>query len=164
MIPYATPEWVEAMAGVYRANPENETKTFKGMSLFLVFRIFPDPEFGLEKDIYFGTHLVDGALQDDSAIISKEHAQEKADFILGASPQNWKRVIKKQQGFVSAFMSGKIKLDKGSAPKVISLAPKAPAVVDCFYQVDTEWPDEMSPERLEEYRALVREFTTRLGV
>ena len=164
MVPYATPEWVEAMAGVYRADPENETKTFKGMSLFLVFRIFADPEYGLERDIYFGTHLDDGVLQDDSVIMSKKDAEEKADFILGATPETWKKVIKKQQGFVSAFMSGKIKLDKGSAPKIISLAPKAPAVVDCFHQVDTEWPDEMSPERLEEYKALVREFTTRLGV
>lgn len=164
MIPYATPEWVQAMAEVYRANPENQNKTFKGMSLFLVFRVLPDPEFGLERDILFGTHLDDGVLQDDSTIMSKKQAEQKADFILSASPETWKRVIMKQQGFVSAFMSGKIKLDKGSPPKIIALAPKSPAVVDCFHQVDTEWPDEMSPERLEEYRALVKEFTTRLGV
>ena len=164
MVPYATPEWVEAMAKVYRDNPENQNKTFKGMTLFLAFRILANPILGLDRDIYFGTHIEDGILQDDSTIISKHYAEQKADFILSATPETWKRVIKKQQGFVSAFMVGKIKLDKGSVPKVIALAPKSPAVVECFHQVDTEWPDEMSPQRLEEYRAYVKEFAAKLGV
>ena len=41
-------------------------------------------------------------------------------------------------GSVSAFMTNKIKLDKGSAPKVIGLAPKSPAVVGAFNKIDTE--------------------------
>ena len=73
-------------------------------------------------------------------------------------------VIKKEVGFVSAFMTNKIKLDKGSAPEVIGLASKSPAVVGAFNKIDTEWPDEMSPQRLQEYKAKVAEFRQRLKV
>ncbi len=162
MIPYATPEWVEAMGKNYRANPDNQNKIFKGMNIFLTFRVLADPKVGLEKDICFATHLENGVLQDDSTLLSKEDAEKKSDFIVSATPQVWKSVIKKERGFVSAFMTGKIKLDKGSAPRVISLASKSPAVVESFYKIDTEWPDEMSPQRLQEYSAKVAEFRQKL--
>lgn len=164
MIPYATPEWVATMGENYRANPENATKIFKGMTIFLIFRIQADPKFGLDKDIDFGTHIEDGALQDDSTLMSKEDSEKKADFILTAPPSVWKRVIQKEEGFVAAFMTGKIKLDKGEAPKIISLASKSPAVIDAFNKVETEWPDDMSPQRLEEYKAQVKEFRERLVI
>lgn len=164
MIAYATPEWVAAMGENYRANPENATKIFKGMTIFLIFRIQADPKFGLDEDIDFGTHIEDGALQDDSTLMSKEDSEKKADFILTATPSVWKRVIQKEEGFVAAFMTGKIKLDKGEAPKIISLASKSPAVIDAFNKVETEWPDDMSPQRLEEYKAQVKEFRERLGI
>ena len=164
MIPYATPEWVEDMGKNYRADPDNAGKIFKGMTIFLAFRIQADPKFGLDEDIDFGTHIVDGVLQDDSVLLSKEESEQKADFIVTAPPSVWKKVIRKQEGFVSAFMTGKIGLDKGEAPKIIALAAKSPAVVECFYKTDTEWPDEMSPQRLEEYRAQVKEFRERLKV
>jgi len=60
-------------------------------------------------------------------------------------------------------MTGKIKLDKGEAPKILGLASRSPIVISLFPS-DTEWPDEMSPQRLEEYRAQVKEFKERLGV
>lgn len=161
---YATPEWVEAMGKNYRADPNNESKVFKGMNIFLTFRIKADPKFGLDSDICFATHLENGVYQPDSTLISKEDAEAKSDFIVSASPEVWKSVIKKQKGFVAAFMGGKIKLDKGSAPKMISLASKSSAVVDAFHKIETEWPDEMSPQRLEEYRTAVKEFRDRLKV
>ena len=160
MIPYGTPEWVEAVGKNYQANPDNQGKTFKDMTLFLTYRILADDRFGIDRDLYFCSHLVKGALQTDSALISKESAEEKSDFILSASPETWKRLIKKQQGFISLVMTSKIKLDKGMAPKLLSLAPKSGPLVDVFHRVDTEWPDEMPPGRLEEYRvqlALIRE-------
>jgi len=62
------------------------------------------------------------------------------------------------------LLSNKIKLDKGSPAKVIALAPKSGAVVGSFYKIDTEWPDDMSPQRLQEYKAMVAEFRQRLMV
>jgi len=164
MLPYATPEWVEAMGTNYNADPDNQNKVFKGMTIFLTFRVLADSKFGLDNDICFATHLVNGVYQPDSTLLSKEEAERKSDFILAAPPAIWKKVIRKEVGFVSAFMTGKIKLDKGSAPKVIALAPKSPAVVEAFYKIDTEWPDEMSPLRLEEYKSKIAEFRQRLKI
>ncbi|MBE0480505.1 MAG: SCP2 sterol-binding domain-containing protein [Dehalococcoidia bacterium] len=164
MVAYATPEWVAAMGENYRSNPDNAGKIFKGITMFLVFRIQADPKFGLGKDIDFGTHLVDGVLQEDSTLMNAADSERKADFILSASPHIWKRVITKKEGFVAAFMGGKIKLDKGEAPKIIALASRSPAVVEAFNRVPTEWPDEMTPEQLEAYKVQVKEFRERLGL
>jgi len=164
MIPYATPEWVAEVGKNYKANPDNQNKTFKGMTLFLSFRILADSKFGIDKDIYFCSHLVNGALQDDSALLSKEDADKKSDFILSATPEIWKKLIQKRQGFISLVMTAKIKLDKGLAPKLLSLAPKSGPLIEVFNRVDTEWPDEMSPQRLEQYKAQVKEYRDRLKV
>ena len=164
MLPYVAPEWV-AQAGInYSANPDNANKTFKGMNIFLTFRVLADPGFGLEEDVYFAMHLENGFLQPDSTLLSKDDAFAKSDFVVSAKPEVWKSVIKKQKGFVSSFMTAKIKLDKGNATRMVSLASKSPAVVDAFYRIDTEWPDEMSPQRLQEYKDSVAEFRRRLGV
>jgi len=164
MIPYPSPEWVAAMGENYKANPDNQNKIFKGMTIFLTFRVEADPKFALDKDIYFSTHLVNAVLQDDSTLISKEDAEKKSDFVLSATPSQWKKVIKKQDGFLSSFMTGKIRLNKGEAPKVIALASKSPAVVDLFNKIPTEWPDEMSPQRFEMYKSQVTEFRKQLKV
>jgi putative sterol carrier protein len=164
MIPYATPQWLEAVGKNYKANPDNQNKTFKGMNIYLSFRILAESTLGIDKDIYFSLHLEDGALQDDSVLISQAVAEEKSDFVLSATPQAWKKVIRKQQGFVSAFMTNKIKLDKGLAPRILSLASKSGAVIEPFYKVDTEWPDEMSPQRLEQYRAELKDIREKLKI
>jgi putative sterol carrier protein len=164
MLPYATPEWLEAVRKNYNADPDNQGQIFKGLNVFLTFRVEPDPRFGIEKDLYFAVHWVDGALRPDSAHLSRAVAEQKSDFILAAPPAIWKKLIRKEAGFVSFFMTGKISMDKGSGPKVMALASKSPVVVDAFNKVDTEWPDEMSPQRLREYQARVEDFRRRLRV
>ena len=164
MLPYVTPEWVAQAGNNYSADPDNANKTFKGMNIFLTFRVLADPKFGLDKDIHFATHLEKGVMQPDSTLLSKEDAEKKSDFILSATPAVWKSVIKKEKGFVAAFMTAKVKLDKGSAPKIVALAPKSPAVIESFHRVDTEWPDEMSPQRLQEYKARMAEFRQKLSI
>jgi putative sterol carrier protein len=164
MLPYVTPEWVAQAGNNYRANPENAEKTFRGMNIFLTFRVMADAKLGLHNDIYFAMHLENGVLQPDSALISKNNAFARSDFVVSAMPEIWKAVIKKQKGFIAAFMTGKIKLDKGNPTRMVSLASKSSAVVEAFYKIDTEWPDEMSPQRLREYEAQVSEFRQKLGV
>jgi putative sterol carrier protein len=164
MIPDASPEWVAEVGKNHKANPDNQNNTFKGMTIFLTFRILADPKFGIDKDIYFCNHLVNGALQDESTLLSKEDAEKKSDFILSAPPEMWKKLIKKEQGSVSSLMTGKIKLDKWSTTRITSLASKSGALIETFYKVDTEWPNEMSPQRLEAYKALVKRFREKLKV
>jgi hypothetical protein len=59
---------------------------------------------------------------------------------------------------------GRITIDKGSKPGVIKIAPYSTAFVNALTQVDVQYPDEMSPEELEEYLETIRQFRTALGV
>ncbi len=164
MLLFMTPEWLEAVGRNYTADPNNQTSIFKGFNLFLTFRVQADPSFGLDKDIYHSIHWIDGVRQPDSGLLSKEDAEKKSDFILAAPPAIWKKVIRREAGFVSVVMKGKIKIEKGSGPEMMALASKSPALAETFNKVDTEWPDEMSPQRMREYKAKVAEFRQRLRV
>ncbi len=164
MLLFLSPEWLDAVGRNYSADPNNQNKVFKGLTLFLTFRVEADPKFGLDKDVYHSIHWIDGVRQPDSGLLSKEDAERKSDFILAAPPAIWKKVIKRESGFVSVVMTGKIKVDKGTGAAILALASKSPAVADTFNKVDTDWPDEMSPQRLREYRAKVAEFRQRLRV
>lgn len=164
MLLFLSPEWLAAVGQNYSADPDNREKSFKGFNLFLTFRVLADPKFGLDKDLYHSIHWVNGIRQPDSGLLSKEDAEKKSDFILAAAPGTWKKVIKKEAGFVSAVMTGKVKVEKGSGPDIMALASKAPVVTDNFNKVDTEWPDEMTPQRLREYQAKVAEFRQRFRV
>lgn len=159
---YATREWLEAAARNYVANPDNQGKHFKGLSMVLTFRVLPDPQFGIEKDLYFGFHIEDGALQQDSGFTTAAEARKKSTYIVAASPVIWKKILQKKEGFIANFMSGKVKLDQGSTIKFIPLGGKAPALVENFYKVDTQWPDEMTPEQLSAYQADMRAFLEKL--
>ncbi len=164
MLLFLSPEWLDAVGRNYTANPNNRNKIFKGLDLVLTFRVEADPKFALDQDLYHCIHWIDGVRQPDSGLLSRENAEKKSDFILAAGPATWKRVIKKEAGFVSAVMTGKIKVQKGSGADIMTLASKSPVLADTFNEVDTEWPDEMSPQRLREYQATVAQFRQRLRV
>ena len=165
MVPYPMPEWLAAVAENYRANPDNQNRFFKGWSYFITYRVLADEKFGLEKDIYFGSHIEDGILQDDDStcLMSPEEAKRKSDFIVSAPADLWKKIIQKKESFMANFMGGRVKLEMGDARTLISLGSRAPALVDNLYKVDTEWPDEMPPERLEGYKARMKQILDSLG-
>lgn len=149
---YATQEWLAAVIKNYQDNPDNQNKYFKGLSMILTFRVNADPGFGIDRDIYFGVHIEDGVIQPDSGFFTADQAREKSTYIAAAKPGIWKRIIQKKDGFVANFMTSKVKLDQGSTIKFIPLGSKAPALIENFFKVDTQWPDEMLPEQLAEYK------------
>ena len=163
MLPYATPEWLAAVCRCYEADHASR-EAFRGLNVFVTFRVLADPSLGIDPDMYFSIHWADGLIKPDSVHLSREEAYRKSDFILAAPFSVWKQLILKETGFVSAFMTGKVKMDKGSGPGIMALAGKTPAVIDMFHNVQTEWPDGMAPRRLAEYRTLVLGFRKKLRV
>jgi putative sterol carrier protein len=161
---YLTPEWLQAVAANYRANPDNATKHFKGLSMFMTFRVLADAAFYLDKDIYFGMELENGAIKGEPAFLSEQEAKSKSLYIVSAQPEKWKKILQKKEGFVANFMGGKVKLDQGSKVKFIPLGGKAPALIENFYKVDTQWPDEMSLGEAEGWKLKVRAFRDDLKV
>ena len=159
---YCTPEWLEELEKVYQADPTYQEQ-FKKLTLFLCFRVQAEPSWGIEKDIIFGTHLDEGRLT-RLGFFGEEEARRDATFILAATPQNWKRLLRKETKFVTDFMLGKIKLEQGSKVAVLKLAPLSDKLVDFMTSHEIQFPDEMSADEIENYRSHMEEFRSKLGV
>jgi hypothetical protein len=159
---YCTPEWLEESARIYRADPAFQ-KQLQKVSVKFFPLVRADPSWGIESDILFGIVLEKGALLDLS-FFSEKTARETADFIAAATPQEWKKVLRKDAKVLTELMLRKIVLEQGSMADALPLMPHAPAVVDVLTKTELRFPDEMSPEELEEYRRYMRDFRARLGV
>ena len=153
---YCTPEWLDESARIYRSTAEFE-ENLKKVTTKIYFRVTAEPQWGIDQDILFGAVVEAGKLL-DLDFFSEQEAAEKAEFILSATPQEWKQVLRKERKFVTEFMLGKIQLDQGKKVGIIGIAPYAPHFVDALTQVELIFPDEMNADELGEYQAYVLEF------
>ena len=129
----------------------------------MCYRVKAEPAWGIDKDIIFSMFIDKGELT-RIAFIAEEDALKEAEYVISATPQEWKKILRKQSKFLTDFMLGKIKLDHGSKVGVLGVAPHANTVVDILTQVELQFPDEMSAEELATYRANFEEFRANLGV
>jgi len=159
---YCTPEWLEESGRMYRSNPDLEGK-LKKISAKVCFRVKAEPAWGIEKDIIFGTFIETGKLT-KIAFFGEENAKREAEYIMAATPQEWKKILRKENKFLTDFMLGRIKLEKGNKVTVLGLAPYAPLLVEALTQVQIQFPDEMSGEELTKYRAYMEEFRKNMTV
>lgn len=162
VVRYCTPEWLTESANGYRTNPKLR-QALERLSTKTFFLIKAEPDWGIEADIIFGAIMEKGELLQLS-FFDEEEARRQADFILAATPQEWKRILRKESKFAADFMLGKIDLEQGTKVGVLSLVPYAGAFVDTLTQTELQFPDEMTPEELGDYRAYLNEFRDELGV
>jgi hypothetical protein len=159
---YCTPEWLEESARITRATPRFQRELEK-VTVKVFYRIEAEPAWGIDRDILFGAIVNKGELE-ELAFFSEEAARATAEYIMAATPQEWKKILRKENKFLTDFMLGKIALEQGSKVGVLSLAPHANTFIDALTQVELRFPDELTPQELKEYRGYVKEFRTRLGV
>jgi len=159
---YCTPEWLEESARIYRATPRFREQLEK-VTVKVFYRIKAEPAWGIDRDILFGAIVNKGELE-ELAFFSEEAARATAEYIMRATPQEWKKILRKENKFLTDFMLGQITLEQGGRVGVLGLAPHANTFVDALTQVELRFPDELTPQELEEYRGYVEEFRTRLGV
>jgi putative sterol carrier protein len=159
---YCTPEWFEELEKTYRSDSRFEEQ-FKKLTMVVCYRVKAEPSWGIEKDIIFGNELDKGRLI-KLGFYSEEDAKKDATFILAATPQEWKKILRKEAKFVTDFMLGKIKLEQGSKVGVLKLAPLSDKLVDFLTQHEIQFPDEMSSDELARYRSYLEEFRSKLGV
>jgi len=133
------------------------------ISAKVCFRVKAEPAWGIDKDILFGTFIEAGKLT-KIAFFSEVDAKQEAEYIMAATPQEWKKILRKEHKFLTDFMLGKIKLEKGNKVTVLGLAPYAPTLIDALTQVQIQFPDEMSAEELTKYRVYLEEFRKNTGV
>jgi putative sterol carrier protein len=159
---YCTPEWLHESGRVYRSSPELQ-ENLKKVTTKICFRVTADKGWGIDEDIIFGAVVEKGALI-ELDFFSDEAASQMAEFIVSATPQEWKLILRKDNKFITDFMLGKIQLEKGSKVGIIGIAPYAPHFVEALTQVKILFPDEMSAEELEEFRADLAQFRSKRGL
>jgi len=94
---YCTPEWLEETARIYRSNSSLEGK-LKKITARVCFRVKGDPGWGIEKDIIFGTFIEAGKLT-KIGFFNEENAKHDAEYLLAATPQEWKKILRKKTSF-----------------------------------------------------------------
>jgi putative sterol carrier protein len=162
MVRYCTPEWLESVEEGYHQNPRFQQEMAK-LSSKVCFKVKAEPDWGIDEDIVFCGYIDQGDLQ-KFAFMSEEAALNEADFVLAASPQEWKKILRKESKFVTDFMLGRITLDHGSKVGVLSIAPHSNTFVDALTQEELQFPDEMTEEELAAFRSHVQQFRADMGV
>jgi hypothetical protein len=162
VVRYCTPEWLQAAAEAYHSNPrfKQELHSLTAKTCFL---IRAEPAWGIDKDILFGAFIRQGELE-KLDFFSADDAKAQAEFIMGATPQEWKKILRKESKFVTDFMLGRITLEQGSKVGVLAIAPHSNTFVQILTQAEIQFPDEMSPEELAAYHSHVAAFRQALGV
>jgi len=161
-IRYCSPEWLEESAKLYRATDRFEN-ALKKVTTKIFYRITAEPAWGIEKDIIFGAEVDAGKLLELS-FFSEAKTKSRAEFILSATPQVWKGILRKDKKFISEFMLGKVKLESGSKPGLLKITPYANHFVDVLTQFPLQFQDEMSTEELDAYRVDLSGFRETAGV
>jgi putative sterol carrier protein len=159
---YCTPEWLEASAAGYEADPSFRQE-FAKLSTKLCFRIKAEPAWGIDDDILFAAYVTQGEL-DRLAFISEADAKREAQYIMAATPQEWKKLLRKESKFVTEFMLGRITLDQGSKVGVLQIAPYSNTFIRALTPVELQFPDEMSAEELAGFRTTLAQFREERGV
>lgn len=159
---YCTPEWLEASLKGIQEN-ESLRQGLGKLSVKVCFLVSAEPQWGIEQDILFGAFVENGEIT-RLDFFSPEQAASQVDFILAATPQEWKKILRKENKFIADFMLGKIKLTQGSKVGVLNVAPYSGTLVDGLTQFELKFPDEMSPDELDQYREDMRQFRSELGV
>jgi hypothetical protein len=159
---YCTPEWLEESARIYRATPRFQ-EVLKRVSVRVFYRVTAESEWGIGSDFIFGALVTQGVLN-DLRFFSEAETKEKAEFVMAASPQEWKLILRKEHKFLTDFMLGKVKLEYGSKVGVLGIAPYADTFIEALTQVNLRFQDELSPQQLDEYREYALQFRSKLGI
>lgn len=159
---YCTPEWLEESARIYRATPHFH-ETMKRLTAKVFFRITAEPAWGIDSDFVFGGIITKGML-DELRFYGEDEVKEKGDLIMVATPQEWKLLLRKEHKFLTDFMLGKIKLEKGTITGALGVAPYADTFIEALTQVNLQFQDELNPQQLDEYRQYASQFRSELKI
>jgi len=157
---YPSAEWLEESTKRYGSEFENKLKSLSG---YYVYRIRANQEWGIEKDIMMCAVLDAGKLV-KLEHCTEEEAKNNADFIMAAEANTWKRILRKLDKFIGAFMGQRIKLEQGNTVKALGLAPHANTLVESLTQVELKFPDELSPDELAEFKTKFAEYRADKGL
>ena len=163
MVYYATPEWLKETKKAWDAD-SNNAMLVRLKKIAMCYRILANPSLGIDADLYFIQGLDNGSLVINRFCIRSE-GEKMADWILSTTFETWKSILRKKTKFVLAVVHGDVVVETGDKAALIGrVAWAADQWVTNYFNVETAWPDEMSPEEITAYRIKVRNFRKELGV
>jgi len=156
---YPDPKWLEESAKLYNEDFEKKLAKLSGS---FAYNIHAEPAWGIDEDLYMVMKIKEGKLEELKAC-SKDYAYENADYVMGATPQAWKKILTKKDKFVGAFMGGRVKLEKGDTVGALALGPHANNLVDSITQVELRFPDDLPADELESFKAHLKAARAEIG-
>ncbi len=159
---YCTPDWLEECGKVYHGKPAYQ-EAFKKLTIRIFYRVTKEPAWGIDRDFIFGASITKGVLN-ELRFYNEEETRAQAEYVMAASPQEWKLILRKDHKFLTDFMLGKIKLEQGSKVGVLGVAPYADTFIALLNEVPLVFQDELSPQQLDEYRQYASRFRSVQGI
>jgi len=155
-----TPEWTQILGEIIDGDAEYKAaaKTWEG-AITLVVQA--KPEVGLDEDISVVLDLWHGDCR-SGKVLPKEEAA-KAPYVMTGSLDTWKAVGTGKTDAIKATMLGKIKL-KGNMANVVRHVKAAKRLANCTGLFESVWPDELSKDEVEKFRADIKQFREQFGV
>lgn len=154
-----TLEWQKKAAGVFREDPQFE-RAFKIVNGAYLFEIQAEKALGIETDICILNEVRNGELVKDDFGIVTEESRKLATWCVTGNYAIWKRVLTGKEVFIQAFMAGNIKLIQGDFAGLMRIAAQGTKLPQIFTRNECKWPDEFSPDEMEEYKAQFKTLKT----
>ncbi|MBC7246417.1 MAG: SCP2 sterol-binding domain-containing protein [Actinobacteria bacterium] len=147
-----TPAWIGAYEKLIQGD-ETYRKLAKGWEGSVVIHILPEPQVGLDDDMYLMLDLWHGDCR--SVRLVPRDVGESGDYVLTAPYDRWKQVMTGELDAVKGMMQGRIKL-KGDLPTIVRYVKAATRLTELVGMVDTIFLDEMTPEEIESFKPWVQ--------
>jgi putative sterol carrier protein len=155
---YFTPEWAALYEKTIQGDADyrEAAKTWEGT---VVLHVEAAPEFGIDFDIYVFMDLWHGECR--SIRIVPQEAGEAGDFVITGSLERWTQVAKKELDSTKGMMQGKLKL-KGDLPTIVRAVRASQRLTDLSADVGGFFPTELETSKVEELKAEMNDFASRV--
>ena len=149
-----TPEWVDVYEKKVQGDADyrEAARDWEGT---VVLHTLAEPGIGLEQDTYLLMDLWHGDCR-KIRLVTPE-VGETADFVITGSYLIWKKVNRSEVDTNKAVMQGKLSL-KGDLATIVRYTQASTRLTELSMSIDTLFPDEISPEQLEDLKELTEEF------
>jgi hypothetical protein len=87
----------------------------------------------------------------------------KAPYVMTGSYDTWKKVAKGETDAIKATMLGKIRL-KGNLANIVKHVKASKRLAECSGLFEGVWPDELSKDEIDKFRAEVKQLREQFGV
>ncbi len=153
-----TPEWVDAYEKLVQGDAEYR-EAAAGWEGTVVIHTLAEPSIGMDEDSYMLMDLWHGDCRKMRP--APRGVGESADYVITGPYQVWKQANKAEIDTNKAMMQGKLKL-KGNLATIVRYVQASTRLTQLSSQMEARFPDEISPEELDELKRFNDELKEKL--